>query len=195
MVEMCSSQSEQKRCLFNQSGATICDLALRVFQRLVPVIYFPAPSILALCWCWLHVFCAWHLALVACFCVGFRMVHCAFVVIDQTNYSVWFYGFLTVSRFQNCANFIFLISQDDLLVRLREDLHRPLSSLTTELSDVTDKLSVPRVPEICFMSDDSSPESMSSWLDNKFTADSASPLLRCESCKLLVHASELKPMS
>ncbi|KAJ7356170.1 Lysine-specific demethylase 4B [Desmophyllum pertusum] len=95
------------------------------------------------------------------------------------------------SQLEPCCSVCSFFSkpEDDLLVRLREDLHRPLSSLTTELSDVTDKLSVPRVPEICFMSDDSSPESMSSWLDNKFTADSASPLLRCESCKLLVHAS------
>ncbi|KAL9951527.1 hypothetical protein ACROYT_G044203 [Oculina patagonica] len=80
-------------------------------------------------------------------------------------------------------------SEDDLLVHLRGNLRRPLSSLTADSSDVTNKVSVPRVPEICFMSDDSSPESMSSWLDNKFTADTASPLLRCESCKLLVHAS------
>ena len=72
------------------------------------------------------------------------------------------------------------------------NLHRPLSSLTADSADVTGASeSVPRVPEICFMSDDSSPDSMSSWLDNKFTADTASPLLRCESCKLLVHASEL----
>lgn len=81
-------------------------------------------------------------------------------------------------------------TQDDLLTHLRVNLHRPLSSLTADSADVTGASeSVPRVPEICFMSDDSSPDSMSSWLDNKFTADTASPLLRCESCKLLVHAS------
>ena len=44
------------------------------------------------------------------------------------------------------------------------------------------------------MSDDSSPEGISSWLDNKFAADTASLLLRCESCKLLVHAGELISM-
>lgn len=79
--------------------------------------------------------------------------------------------------------------EDDISAHLRENLHLPLASLTADSSDVTDKLSVPRVPEICFMSDDSSPEGMSSWLDNKFAADTTSPLLRCESCKLLVHAS------
>lgn len=83
------------------------------------------------------------------------------------------------------------LSQGELLTHLRENLHRTLDSLTTDSADVTGAQSVPRVPEICFMSDDSSPESMSSWLDHKFTADTASPLLRCESCKLLVHASEL----
>ena len=86
------------------------------------------------------------------------------------------------------------IFQDDFSVHLREDLHRPLASLIVDTSDVADKLSVPRVPEICFMSDDSSPESISSWLNNKFTADTTSPLLRCELCKLLVHASELISM-
>lgn len=86
------------------------------------------------------------------------------------------------------------VLQDDLSVHLRKDLHLPLASLTADTSDVADKLSVPRVPEICFMSDDSNPESISSWLNNKFTADTTSPLLRCESCKLLVHASELISM-
>ena len=104
--------------------------------------------------------------------------------------------FLSKGNQQSLETVIFFpTSQDDLLVNLRETLHRPLSSLTTDVSDVTDKLSVPRVPEICFMSDDSSPDSMSSWLDNKFTADTASPLLRCDSCKLLVHASKLIPIS
>jgi len=79
--------------------------------------------------------------------------------------------------------------QSDLLTNLRENLHRPKSNLTAHTADVTGAKSVPRVPEICFMSDDSSPESMSSWLDHKLTTDTASPLLRCESCLLLVHAS------
>lgn len=80
-------------------------------------------------------------------------------------------------------------SEHNLLVHLRENLHKPLSNLMEDLTGLTEKLSVPKVPEICFMSDDSSPESMSSWLDKKFTTDTASPLLRCASCKLLVHAS------
>ena len=78
------------------------------------------------------------------------------------------------------------------MTHLREKLHQPLSSLIAGLADVTYATqSVPRVPEICFMSDDSSPESMSSWLDIMFTTDTASPLLRCEACQVLVHASKL----
>lgn len=91
---------------------------------------------------------------------------------------------------QKLTSHLCFISQDNLLVHLRENLHKPLSNLTINLTGLTEKLSVPKVPEICFMSDDSSPESMSSWLDKKFTTDTASPLLRCASCKLLVHASE-----
>ncbi|XP_073227774.1 lysine-specific demethylase 4C-like isoform X1 [Porites lutea] len=80
--------------------------------------------------------------------------------------------------------------QRDILTNLQEKLHQPLSSLIAGLADVTHAThSVPRVPEICFMSDDSSPESMSSWLDIMFTTDTASPLLRCEACQVLVHAS------
>ena len=82
-------------------------------------------------------------------------------------------------------------SQTDLLAHLRENLHRPLSSLTADSSVVSGAAqTVSRIPEICFMSDDSSPASLSSWLDHTFTVDTTSPLLRCESCKLLVHASE-----
>lgn len=100
-----------------------------------------------------------------------------------------YYTFLLFPQLKLTSHLCF-ISQDNLLVHLRENLHKPLSNLTINLNGLTEKLSVPKVPEICFMSDDSSPESMSSWLDKKFTTDTASPLLRCASCKLLVHASE-----
>lgn len=81
-------------------------------------------------------------------------------------------------------------SQSDLLSHLGENLRHSLSSLLEHSSDSSTFMpSVPRVPEICFMSDDSSPESMSSWLDHKLSSDTRSPLLRCNLCQLLVHAS------
>ena len=42
------------------------------------------------------------------------------------------------------------------------------------------------------MSDDSSPETLSSWLDQKLTTDTKSLLLRCDLCQLLVHASKAR---
>ncbi|KXJ18313.1 lysine-specific demethylase 4A [Exaiptasia diaphana] len=47
----------------------------------------------------------------------------------------------------------------------------------------------PKVPEICFMSDGSSPESMTSWLESSFASDRESQLLRCYTCRVVVHAS------
>lgn len=81
-------------------------------------------------------------------------------------------------------------SESDLLSHLRQNLHRSLRSLTEDTVVASASVqSVPRVPEICFMSDDSSPETLSSWLDQKLTTDTKSPLLRCDLCQLLVHAS------
>ncbi|XP_048585071.1 lysine-specific demethylase 4C isoform X2 [Nematostella vectensis] len=59
----------------------------------------------------------------------------------------------------------------------------PMSTRTRSRS------SIPVIPEICFMSEGASPESMSSWLDTRFTGDSDSPLLRCQHCMVTVHAS------
>ena len=87
--------------------------------------------------------------------------------------------------------------KDGPLGYLQENLQQTLSSLMEGSLDApaftAARVSVPHVPEICFISDDSNTESMSSWLDNRVTSDKESPLLRCESCKVFVHASELVP--
>lgn len=116
-----------------------------------------------------------------------RHAYLSFCVPDQCSWWIFLRSSLNYI-IKNCFQGPF---QRDILTHLREKLHQPLSSLITGLGDITYVThSVPRVPEICFMSDDSSPESMSSWLDIMFTTDTASPLLRCEACQVLVHASK-----
>ncbi|XP_031556170.1 lysine-specific demethylase 4C-like [Actinia tenebrosa] len=91
---------------------------------------------------------------------------------------------------------LFAKLKEDILTHIKEKLPKRIKS-SPENSPKTEspttrswlKPSKPILPEICFMSEGSSPESMGSWIDHRISNDTESPLLCCETCRVVVHES------